>query len=163
MTTQEIKKLLDQYFEGETSLQEEDQLKRYFRQSDIDPELKPFQALFQYFKAEEQVSLSDDFEAQLLEKIREEKRPVLRRIRPYIFRVAAAAAVITGIVLFYPNQPQPAEAMAINWEAYEPQTEEEAMAQTAAALEILAAKLNGSAKTASNQLGKIEKTSNVFK
>ncbi len=44
-----IEALLDKYFEGETSLQEENVLKEYFTQTDVPQHLEQYQAMFAYF------------------------------------------------------------------------------------------------------------------
>jgi hypothetical protein len=155
--------LLDKYFEGETSLEEESQLKAYFNGSAVASGLEAFRPLFQFFEAEKEASLSDDFEHKLLRKIQERPARRIRLFTPYIMRVAAAAAVLFGIVALFPNQQHSHGAVAINWEQFEPQTEEEALAEATAALELLASKLNGGAKKASKEIHKIEKTSEIFK
>jgi hypothetical protein len=159
MNNQKIQKLLDRYFEGETSLEEEAVLAEYFRGEQIDPAFKPFQPLFQYFESERQPALAEDFEQRMLAKI---QAPKPLRIG-WVYRIAAAAAIIAGMVFFFPRQEAPAGPIAINWEQYEPETEEEALAQATAALQLLAEKLNGGARTATDELQKIEKTSDVFK
>jgi hypothetical protein len=50
--TVEIKMLLDKYFEGDTSLWEEQSLRDYFSSQTIDKELSEYAPLFQYFKTE---------------------------------------------------------------------------------------------------------------
>lgn len=47
-----IKELLERYWEGETSLEEEAQLTAYFQQETIPAELERFRALFQFFGTE---------------------------------------------------------------------------------------------------------------
>lgn len=49
MELNEIKHLLDKYEAGETSLQEESVLRKYFTQEVIHPELEPYQMLFTFF------------------------------------------------------------------------------------------------------------------
>ena len=44
-----IEKLLDKYFEGETSLQEEKTLKKYFAKPNVPEHLMQYQAMFAYF------------------------------------------------------------------------------------------------------------------
>ena len=163
MTSQEIKILLDKYFEGHTSLEEEDQLKQYFQGEQVDPSFAAFRPLFQYLDTERQASLSPSFEKQLLDQIREEKKPKERRIYIYMARIAAVAILIRGVVILFPRQTQTNGAVIIDWEQYEPQSEAEAIAEATAALELLAAKLNGSAKTATKELNQIEKAAKVFK
>ena len=48
-----IKQILEKYWEGETSLQEENLLHEYFNSDDVVEELKDVQPMFQYFKEEQ--------------------------------------------------------------------------------------------------------------
>jgi hypothetical protein len=48
----EVKKLLDKYFEGNTSLREEQSLRDYFSSKTADKEFDRYASLFQYFKTE---------------------------------------------------------------------------------------------------------------
>lgn len=52
MELHNIKQLLEKYFEGETSLQEEKELKNYFSSKNIAPELVQYQNMFGYFSKE---------------------------------------------------------------------------------------------------------------
>ena len=53
MNRKHIQDLLDKYFEGETSLREEKELKRFFRRTTLLPEeWKPYRDMFIYFEAE---------------------------------------------------------------------------------------------------------------
>jgi hypothetical protein len=55
MALDNIEKILDKYFEGETSIAEENELKDYFSSSDVAQHLKPYQPIFGYFsQAKEQ-------------------------------------------------------------------------------------------------------------
>ena len=163
MTTQDIQQLLDKYFEGETSLDEETRLKAYFQGKTIDPAFQAFQPLFRFLDSERQTALSPAFEEKLLSKIQSEKQLRIRRIMIPLSRIAAVAVLLLGIFILFPKKPHPAEAVAINWEQYEPETDEEAIAEATAALKLLAAKLNGSAKTASENLDKIHVSNKIFK
>ncbi|HFS67386.1 MAG TPA: hypothetical protein ENK67_04155 [Flavobacteriia bacterium] len=49
MAFNNIEKILDKYFDGETSQKEEIILKEYFAKSDIPAHLEPYQAMFAYF------------------------------------------------------------------------------------------------------------------
>ena len=44
-----IRQLLDRYFEGKTTLEEEIQLRRAFQQEELPEDLLPFRPLFRYF------------------------------------------------------------------------------------------------------------------
>ena len=49
MAFNNIEKLLDKYFEGETSIAEENALKEYFAKKEVPEHLKQYQAMFAYF------------------------------------------------------------------------------------------------------------------
>lgn len=48
---EDIDKLLEKYFEGNTSLEEESMLRNYFRQSDIDESHRVYAPLFNFFSS----------------------------------------------------------------------------------------------------------------
>ena len=50
-----IKQLVDKYWEGETSLKEEQQLRAYFNGTQVDDRLKSIQPLFVFFKQEQAI------------------------------------------------------------------------------------------------------------
>jgi hypothetical protein len=58
MTIENIQLLLEKYFAGESSLDEEKQLKQYFNQADVADELKRYKPLFQFFKEEKTVEMA---------------------------------------------------------------------------------------------------------
>jgi len=59
----EIRKLLDKYFEGNTSLREEQRLRNYFSSKTVDKDLSKYAPLFQYFKTErKEESASNHFQ-----------------------------------------------------------------------------------------------------
>jgi hypothetical protein len=58
MNHAQIAALLDKYWEGETSLQEEQQLKQYFRTGPIDPSLQALAPLFQTLETEKHLMLN---------------------------------------------------------------------------------------------------------
>jgi hypothetical protein len=49
MELNRIEKLLENYFQGETNLAEEQELKNYFASGNIAPNLKQYQSMFGYF------------------------------------------------------------------------------------------------------------------
>jgi hypothetical protein len=57
MDSEQIKILIEKYFEGETSLEEEAELSTYFNSDRVGEELKTYQPLFAFFKIEKQIVL----------------------------------------------------------------------------------------------------------
>lgn len=95
-----IEQLLDRYWNGETSLEEERILRAFFSQENIPEELRQYKPLFAYEQAEpaEDV-LGDDFDSRMLSMIDEQETPVKARVvtmntrlRP-LFKAAAIVAI----------------------------------------------------------------------
>lgn len=63
MDPKKIEQLLERYFEGETSLEEEKILRNYFTAEDIPDHLASYRAQFQYINELSQSVASDDFNA----------------------------------------------------------------------------------------------------
>ena len=90
-----IEQLLERYWQGETSLQEEDILRSFFSQPDIPDNLRKYQPLF---SLEQEEPLGDDFDARILEMIGEEEPKakvvtLTSRLMP-LFKAAAIVAII---------------------------------------------------------------------
>ncbi len=97
-----INQLLDRYWKGETSLEEEKILRAFFSQDELPAELKPYQALFSYEMGEAKLEeLGDDFDQKMMAKIEDEytKQPnkakvisLTERLKP-LFKAAAVVAI----------------------------------------------------------------------
>ena len=90
-----IEQLLERYWQGETTLQEEDILRAFFSQPDIPDYLQKYQPLFTLEKEE---VLGDDFDARILGMIDEEEPKakivtLTSRLMP-LFKAAAIVAII---------------------------------------------------------------------
>lgn len=96
MDSEKINELLAKYWEGETSLAEEQELRVYFREGQVPENLKETAALFRYFDAGKGRTLSDiTFEKEVLKKI---KTPARGRMATLVFNAMRIAAGI--LVLF---------------------------------------------------------------
>lgn len=95
MDSRQIDTLLNKYWNCETSLEEEQQLREYFRGEEIPEQLKETAALFRYFEANKKKTLNDaSFDAKVLGKV---KAPVQGRIVKLFYnslRIAAGVAVL---------------------------------------------------------------------
>lgn len=98
-----IEQLMERYWNAETTLEEESILRSFFRQENIPADMKPLRALFADEASSQQ--LGDDFDARMLEMIREEEAPkvvkareisITRRMMP-LFKAAAVIAIILTI------------------------------------------------------------------
>ncbi len=97
-----INQLLDRYWKGETSLEEEEILRAFFSQDELPAELKPYQALFSYEMGEaKREPLGDDFDQKMMAMIEDEyaKEPnkakvvsLTDRLKP-LFKAAAIVAI----------------------------------------------------------------------
>lgn len=90
-----IEQLLERYWQGETTLQEENILRSFFSQLDIPEHLQKYKALFTYEKEE---ALGDDFDTRILEMIGEGEPKaktvtLISRLTP-LFKAAAVVAIV---------------------------------------------------------------------
>jgi len=153
-----IKKLLEKYWEGETSILEESQLRDYFNQDEVEASLKEYKPLFVYVKEEQLIKISDDFEAKLkAQLVVEDKTPVkTRQLKFYLLRVAAAAIFIFGVFFLYQkNGSLNQENDLVYEDTYE--DPEEAYAKAKEVLLLLSTKLNKGTGTAAASMKKAEK------
>lgn len=110
-------RLLEKYFQGETTLAEEEQLKFYFSGDDIDSKHSEYASLFQFFSEQENVKSRKALDMSFLDKkeetiIREftpatkelKSKPKTRRLFPRIAVAAASFLVLTMFSLNYFDQ-----------------------------------------------------------
>ena len=156
-----IRKLLDKYWEGESTVQEETQLREFFTSADVPEDLKTFQPLFQFFQLEQDKNLNGAFDQRLIQKLKSsEKRTVkVRTIPYYLMRIAAVGLLLVSIYFVNDQWNQnAAEPMAS-----EEMTPEEVYAQTKQALLLVSAKLNKGADIANDGMSKMNKATHVIK
>lgn len=100
-----IEQLLEQYWECQTSLEEEDILRSFFAQDDVPARLLPYRALFQVEQRIKQEScLDESFDRKIMDmiEVKEEtqisaKRINMRlRLEPF-YKVAAVLAIVLSI------------------------------------------------------------------
>ncbi len=159
-----MKALIEKYFEGETSLEEEAMLRDYFNNGEVEEELSAYQPLFQYIANEQAQALSDDFEEQLFQRL--EIAPKIVQMRQWprqVMRIAAVAAVLVVAMLFLQktNTTQ-AQQAAVDWSKYEITDEQQAYDETVKALKLLSSKLNKGTKKAEQEMEKMEKVGKYF-
>src|SRR6266850_3154531 len=102
MDSNPIGQLLEKYWNCETSLEEEQQLREYFRGDNIPRQWKEASELFRYFEQQRHQPLTDQsFEAAVLKKIRRE-RPEGKAIglTRNAVRIAAGLVVVVAATFF---------------------------------------------------------------
>lgn len=127
-----IKKLLDKYWEGETSVQEETQLKRYFNGANVADELKQFQSLFTYFEQSGQQTSKQNFDHL--------DTTAARSLIPQRLMVAASILLLVVAGFTYNFTETPVEDPALMADTYkDPKV---AYEEAKAALMLISTKLN---------------------
>lgn len=96
-----IEQLLERYWNCETSLEEEQILRSFFRQKEIPAHLLRYKQLFVYQEVEKEMGLGDDFDAKILAQV---EKPVVKakplsiraRFMP-LYKAAAMIAVLFAV------------------------------------------------------------------
>jgi hypothetical protein len=101
MDSNKIDALLHKYWNCETSLEEEQQLREYFKSGNIPEQQKDTAALFRYFELQKKKSISDvSFDAQVLAKTNKTKRGVIINLVYNSMKIAAGVAVLLMAIWF---------------------------------------------------------------
>ncbi len=101
-----IEQLLERYWQCETSLEEEAQLRAFFKESDVPEHLLRYKDLFVYQQLQQEEQLSEDFDARVLAEI---EVPVVKARRMTLiarFMPLFKAAVVVAVVLSLGNVMQ---------------------------------------------------------
>ena len=122
MKPEEAKILLQKYFEGETSLEEEKKLRLWFLQDELPGEFTPFRKWFAGIAEQEESIIPDPFAQEMARFIGQQQKPVRFLNRKMIITfsgIAASVIIVLGSLLFYLKEPDyrdtfsdPAEAIA---------------------------------------------------
>ena len=108
MNTTGIKELIEKYFDGETTKEEEFRLKEFFRHEKVPPDLAIYAGLFRYFSDSGKEEITDpEFERMLLSAIN--KTPVLpippeRKKIYYIASMAAVIIILCGLIFTFRSE-----------------------------------------------------------
>jgi hypothetical protein len=93
MELERIEQLLDKYFDAETNIAEENQLKEYFSSPGVAPHLEQYRSMFGYFAHEG----TQQFNKTVPLKTR-------RRFAAWL-SVAASVVLLMGMFAYFTNQP----------------------------------------------------------
>ena len=134
MALDRIEKLIDKYFEGETSIAEENELKTYFSSLDVAQHLQQYKPVFGYFSQ----AKTEEFKAEIpsIPKLRDKKRNVAVWLS-----IAASFVIMLGVGTFmYLNTMEEVPATATAYGTYD--DPEKALAETEKALALVSEHLN---------------------
>ncbi|MBS1542839.1 MAG: hypothetical protein JST14_04355 [Bacteroidetes bacterium] len=101
MDSERINQLLEKYWNCETSLEEEKELKEFFQQPDVPANMLETAALFRFFEKERSRTVQENFERDVTKRLH--KRPAGRMISMNfqgIARIAAGIAVVVVATYF---------------------------------------------------------------
>lgn len=95
-----IDKLLERYWQCDTTKEEEEMLRAFFRQAEIPQRFEPYRSLFAYEDAAASESLGSDFDDKMLRLVeqpvvRARRLPLGLRLRPLLKAAAVVAVVLT--------------------------------------------------------------------
>jgi len=134
-----VENLLEKYFEGETSLEQEAQLRNYFTTHKVPAHLETYQDLFGYFDSK----LNESY-----------KKPLLAESKikiPYKWlSIAASVAIIFSVLVFNNQSKKTSEAQIA--QSYK---------NTQEALQLISKNINKGA-FAMAQLGEFDKTKDII-
>jgi hypothetical protein len=103
MDSKQIGQLLEKYWNCETSLEEEQQLRTYFNGTGVPENLKEAADLFRFFESERQRSLNDNFESEVTQAMKKSDRgaKVVSMVRwVQVARIAAGLFVVVAASYF---------------------------------------------------------------
>ena len=135
MNTREIEILLDKYFEGESTLNDEKVLKDFFSSGNVPEHLKEYIGIFGYFEIEKQVKLDPDFEEKILDKLTSGNQiPFYQNRRFWYYFTGIAASLLFVFTIIYESN--------FTKNRYTQQEKQLAYNQTKHALAYVSAKIN---------------------
>jgi hypothetical protein len=95
MDSNKIEDLLNKYWNCESTLEEEQQLREYFKGHNIPEQLRETASLFRYFEENKKKDLHDaSFDKKILEHVKGPKKKTVTRLLYNSMRIAAGIAVL---------------------------------------------------------------------
>ncbi len=130
-----VKQLLQLYFDGKSSFEEEKELCNYFQSGEIDDEVKEYAEFFGGIVEISEQGSNADLQEEIMDYILEQEHQDKRKYRnmwQMVTGIAASVIIILGGLLFYQQQQKPFE------DTFE--TPEEAYVQAVKALQLMGSK-----------------------
>ena len=112
MDSKKIEELLQKYWDCETSLEEEQQLREYFRDANVSEQTKEAATLFHYFEQQKNKSVNEQFDKTVLRQLKKPEGKVTNLIQISLL-IAAGVAVVVAAVFFVRQEIRKTEAVAM--------------------------------------------------
>jgi len=151
MKQEEINKLLEKFFAGETTQSEEQQLKLWFQSEDVPDEMRAMKSYFEAMGKLKEEKPDSSFEKTLTERISQDEPAKKTRFRFYALTSAAAAIAIFLTVWMGTNLFKPKEVYGT---VNDPKI---AFAETKKILQEVSARLNEGLEPAEKTVKTVEK------
>jgi hypothetical protein len=116
-----IKRLIEAYYEGNTSLEEEMEIREFFRAGDVPGELEAEAGLFAYFGEEGHAPVNENLESRILHEIEsrgEKTGNAFTRWR-YYWISGAAAAILVLVAVFIDMSMTRNKSFVVKQDTYE--------------------------------------------
>jgi len=111
MDSKKLEELLQKYWDCETSLEEEQQLREYFR-NEKGSEGNEAATLFHYFEQQKNNAVSEQFDKEVLGQLKKPKGRVTNLIQTSL-RIAAGVAVLVVAVFFVRQEIRKSDPLAM--------------------------------------------------
>lgn len=156
----DIEKLLEKYWMCETTLEEEQELHRFFAEEEVPEKLQSYAELFLLQTEEKEESLDDSFDERILELIAEEEAPVRRRrILHPVWQIAASVVIL--LMLWFAIDMQLSKSDPWSRETYE--TPEQALAEINKVLSTVSGHIEKGQAMVDKNLEKIDPVTQILK
>lgn len=153
--------LLDKYWNCETSLEEEEQLRSYFQQDDIADDLRKYQDLFRFYSGEISSDLNEEFDKKILKKLGPGYKSSHQRYLSWMYKAAAAVLLILSFFVIHERFIRVKEqAKKVVEDTFS--TPEKALEETKRVLFFVSEKIN-KGKEGAAKLNKFKKAEDVVK
>lgn len=147
-----IQQILDRYWDGESTLEEEKSLKEYFLSENVHEDHLIFKDLFVYYKDAAENSFAGELEVPA--KLKKSSKIKVVTITRRLISVAAIFTLFIASVFIIRNEMTKSKQQSYTYEIEDP---EEALEVTLRALALVSGKLDKGANTMLNGMQNIEK------
>lgn len=112
MDYNQLEALIKKYWECETSLEEEERLREWFRTHEVPERFKETAGLFSYFDEQKQKATGAQFDKQLVKKLNSPKGKTVNLWQTGL-RIAAGIAVVAAAIFFVRKEIQDKPDLAV--------------------------------------------------